>query len=250
MTFRLALFQPDIPQNTGTMLRMAACLGVAADIIEPAGFPVSDRAFRRAGMDYLDLVAIRGTSPGPLSTRRPTARRPPPRAGDHEGRDCPTPAFSFAPGDILLVGRELAGVPAEVHAPADARVGIPMRPGLRSLNVAVAAAMILGEALAANRLMAIIEPAPPARATGRGAADRFAPYASPLPAPDDASTRASSEAAAWFRSLRDRICAAFETLEDEATGPFDPRPAAPGRFERKAWEPHRPLAARLAAAAR
>lgn len=146
VTFRLALFQPDIPQNTGTMLRMAACLGLSADIIEPAGFPVSDRAFRRAGMDYLDLVAIRRHVSWAAfdAARRAEGSR---LVLATTSADMPFTAFSYAPGDILLVGRESAGVPAEVHASADARVGIPMRPGLRSLNVAISAAMIMGEAL-------------------------------------------------------------------------------------------------------
>lgn len=143
---RLALYQPDIPQNTGAMLRTAACLGVPVEIIEPAGFDVSDRNFRRAGLDYLDLVTI--------------ARHPSWQAFEAwraaQGRrlvlattkaETPYTAFAFAPEDVILVGRESAGAPDEVHAAADARVMIPMRPGLRSLNVAVAAAMILGEAL-------------------------------------------------------------------------------------------------------
>lgn len=145
---RLALYQPDIPQNTGTMLRMCACLGVAAEIIEPAGFPVSDRAFRRAGMDYLDEVAIgrhdswrafeawrRGQAGAPrlvLTTTR--------GAVSHAG-------FAFRPGDVVMVGRESAGVPEEVHAAADARIVVPIRPGLRSVNVAVTAAIVVGEAL-------------------------------------------------------------------------------------------------------
>ncbi len=143
---RLALYQPDIPQNAGTMLRLCACLGVGADIIEPAGFPVSDRHFRRAGMDYLDAVDIhrhiswrafdearraKGARLVLLTTRGAVAHT----------------AFRFAAGDILMVGRESAGAPDEVHAAADARIVIPIRPELRSLNVAVAAAMALGEAL-------------------------------------------------------------------------------------------------------
>ena len=150
MTFRLALFQPDIPQNTGTMLRMAACLGVAVDIVEPAGFPVSDRAFRRAGMDYLDSVQIErhvswaqfreSFGPGgPLGGRRLVL-------ATTRGAVAHT-AFGFRADDVLLMGRESAGVPDEVHATADARVVIPQVPGLRSLNVAVAAAILVGEAL-------------------------------------------------------------------------------------------------------
>ncbi|PSC06847.1 tRNA methyltransferase [Alsobacter soli] len=146
MPLRLALYQPDIPQNTGTILRLCACMGVPADIIEPAGFPVSDRAFRRAGMDYLDQVAIERH----VSWTQFDAWR--------RGRGCrlvlattkgatPYTDFAFAPGDAILLGRESAGVPDAVHEAADARVVIPMRPDLRSLNIAVSAAMILGEAL-------------------------------------------------------------------------------------------------------
>ncbi len=143
---RLALYQPDIPQNAGTILRLAACLGVAVDIIEPAGFPVTDRAFRRAGMDYLDQVDIaRHASWAAFEAER---RR---RGGRlllaTTNARMSYAAFAFAPDDMLLFGRESAGVPDEVHAAADARLIVPMRPGLRSLNVAMAAAMMLGEAL-------------------------------------------------------------------------------------------------------
>jgi tRNA (cytidine/uridine-2'-O-)-methyltransferase len=146
MMIRLALYQPDIPQNTGTILRMAACLGVAVDIIEPAGFDVSDRNFRRAGLDYLDRVEIvRHASWRVLEDRR---REQGLRLvlATTQGA-LPYTDFAFAPGDIVMLGRESAGVPDEVHRAADARIVIPMRPGLRSLNVAVAAAMILGETL-------------------------------------------------------------------------------------------------------
>jgi tRNA (cytidine/uridine-2'-O-)-methyltransferase len=142
----LALYQPDIPQNTGTMLRLCACLDVTAHIIEPAGFPVSDRHFRRAGMDYLDAVAIERHISWPAFEDWRTARGlrlvlATTRAAT------PYTAFAFAPDDIILLGRESAGVPDDVHDRADARVVVPMRPALRSLNVAVSAAMILGEAL-------------------------------------------------------------------------------------------------------
>src|SRR3954454_838220 len=142
---RLALYQPDIPQNTGTMLRTAACLGVAVEIIEPAGFDVSDRHFRRAGLDYLDAVAItRHRSWQAFETWRRQAGLRLVLATTRAA----TVYWDFAwrTGDVVLVGRESAGVPDAVHAVADARVVIPMRPGLRSLNVAVAAGMILGEA--------------------------------------------------------------------------------------------------------
>jgi tRNA (cytidine/uridine-2'-O-)-methyltransferase len=143
---RIALYEPDIPQNTGTILRLCACLGVAADIIEPAGFPTSDRAFRRAGMDYLDAVALRRHASWPdfESWRRGERYRVVlfTTAASLSYLD-----HSYREDDVLLFGRESAGVPAQVHAAADARVVIPMRPGLRSLNVALAAAMAVGEAL-------------------------------------------------------------------------------------------------------
>jgi tRNA (cytidine/uridine-2'-O-)-methyltransferase len=143
---RIALYQPDIPQNTGTILRLCACLGVEAHIIAPAGFPTSDRAFRRAGMDYLDAVAlVRHTSWQAFQSWRRT-------------QSCRLLLFTtratqsyleyrYQADDVLLFGRESAGVPEEVHAAADARLLIPMRPDLRSLNVAVTAAMAAGEAL-------------------------------------------------------------------------------------------------------
>ncbi len=143
---RLALFQPDIPQNTGTMLRLAACLGVPVEIVEPASFDVSDRNFRRAGLVYLDKVAIirHPSWPAFEAWRRAQGLR---LVLATTKAALPYVGFGFRSGDILLVGRESAGVPDEVHDAADARVMIPMEPGLRSLNVAVSAAMILGEAL-------------------------------------------------------------------------------------------------------
>jgi tRNA (cytidine/uridine-2'-O-)-methyltransferase len=143
---RLCLYQPDIPQNTGTMLRLAACLGVPVEIIEPAGFDVSDRNLRRAGLDYLDRVSItRHVSWRAFSDWRRAAGARLVLATTKAA--LPYTEFAYEADDILLVGRESAGVPDEVHAAADARIVIPMRPGLRSLNVAVSAAMILGEAL-------------------------------------------------------------------------------------------------------
>jgi tRNA (cytidine/uridine-2'-O-)-methyltransferase len=141
---RLALYQPDIPQNTGTILRLCACLGIAVDIVEPAGFDLSDRALKRAGLDYVAHVAF--VRHADWATYAATAR---------PGRLVLLTAhgatrldrFVFAPGDTLLLGRESAGAPPEVHAAADARVRIPMRAGLRSLNIAVAAALAVGEAL-------------------------------------------------------------------------------------------------------
>jgi tRNA (cytidine/uridine-2'-O-)-methyltransferase len=143
---QIALYQPDIPQNTGTILRLCACLGVTAHIIEPAGFPVSDRLFRRAGMDYLDrLDWMRHDSWTKFEQWRSE------RAyrlllfttkGAKSYLD-----FGYAATDILLFGRETVGVPETVAAVADARLLIPLQPGLRSLNVAMAAAMAVGEAL-------------------------------------------------------------------------------------------------------
>jgi tRNA (cytidine/uridine-2'-O-)-methyltransferase len=143
---QLALYQPDIPQNAGTILRLCACMGVIAHIIEPTGFPASDRAFRRAGMDYLDQVTIlRHIGWDDFDAfRRAQGFRLVLASTKAETRYTD---FSYATNDILLLGRESAGVPAEVHDTADARILIPMRETLRSINVAVTAAMILGEAL-------------------------------------------------------------------------------------------------------
>jgi tRNA (cytidine/uridine-2'-O-)-methyltransferase len=141
---RLALYQPDIAPNVGTLLRLAACLGVAVDLIEPCGFPVDDRRLRRAGMDYIDHVALtRHTSWDAFRRERNAGRLVLlTTSGDHI-----FPAIAFRPDDIVLVGRESAGVPPAVHDAADLRLRLPMRPGLRSLNVAVAATMVLSEAL-------------------------------------------------------------------------------------------------------
>jgi len=143
---RIALYQPDIPQNTGTILRMCACLSIEAHLIGPAGFPTSDRAFRRAGMDYLDAVTlVRHAAWDDFERWR--------QGGRHRLVLFSTGAtqsyldFRYAADDVLLFGRESAGVPAEVHRAADARLVVPMRPDLRSLNVAVAAAITAGEAL-------------------------------------------------------------------------------------------------------
>jgi len=146
----LALFQPDIPQNAGTMLRACACLGVGAAIVEPAGFPVSDRHFRRAGMDYLEHVDIaRHVSFAAFEDwRRQAGRRL--VLLTTQGAT-PYTEFAYRPDDILMVGRESAGAPPDVHAAADARIVVPIRPELRSLNVAVAAAMVMGEALRQTR---------------------------------------------------------------------------------------------------
>ena len=140
---RLALFQPDIPQNCGALLRLCACLGLEADIIEPCGFLLGDRRLKRAGLDYLDEARWH-------RHRSWEAYRE-----GHQGRlvllttsaDQPYWDFSFRPDDTIMVGRESAGVPEAVHRAVDARLVIPMRPGLRSLNVAQAAALVVGEAL-------------------------------------------------------------------------------------------------------
>lgn len=143
---RLALYQPDIPQNAGTLMRMAACLGLSIDVIEPAGFDMSDRNLKRAGLDYLAMLDIRRHTSFEMfdAWRRGHGARlvlATTAAGTSHA------AFAFAPHDILMVGRESAGVPERVHAAADARIRVPMRAGLRSLNVAVAAAIVIGEAL-------------------------------------------------------------------------------------------------------
>lgn len=146
MALTLALYEPDIPQNAGTLLRLCACLGVDAAFVGPAAFPTSDRAFRRAGLDYLDGVAIeRHASFAAFETWRRASGRRLVLLTTHA--PLPYPAFAFRGTDVLMTGRESAGVPEAVHAAADARLLIPMRPGQRSLNVAVAAAMVLGEAL-------------------------------------------------------------------------------------------------------
>jgi tRNA (cytidine/uridine-2'-O-)-methyltransferase len=143
---RIALYEPDIPQNTGTILRLAACLGVEAHIVEPTGFPSSDRAFRRAGMDYLDRVSlVRHTSWAAFDAWR--------RAEELRLILFTTAAtrsyleHAYGADDVLMFGRESAGVPEAVHQTADARLQVPMRPGLRSINVAMVAAMALGEAM-------------------------------------------------------------------------------------------------------
>jgi tRNA (cytidine/uridine-2'-O-)-methyltransferase len=140
---RLALFEPDIPQNAASIIRLGACLGVPVDIIEPCGFLFHDAGFRRAGLDYVERAeivrhrsweAFRSGAQGRLVLLTTKA-------------SLPYTAFAFRAGDILLLGRESAGVPDLVHQASDERLCIPMRPGLRSINVAQAAAMVLGESL-------------------------------------------------------------------------------------------------------
>ena len=141
---RLALFQPDIPQNTGAMLRLAACLGVAVDIIELCGFPLDDRRMRRVGMDYMDQVTISRHDSWPNYCK---AAAPSQLVLLTTRGDMPYTEFGFNSGDRLIVGCESAGVPDEVHQAAQARLFVPMAPGMRSLNVAQCAAMVLAEAL-------------------------------------------------------------------------------------------------------
>ena len=144
---RMALYQPDIPGNAGAMMRTAACLGVGVDIIGPCGFVLSDKQMRRAGMDYLDRLDW--TDHASWQSFQDS------RAAANGGRlvvlttkaETDYAQFTFRPDDIVMAGRECAGVPDDVHAAADARVRIPMAPGMRSLNVAAAMSMVLGEAL-------------------------------------------------------------------------------------------------------
>lgn len=151
---RLALYQPDIPQNTGAMLRLAACFGVGVDLIEPCGFVWSDRRLRRAGMDYLAGVSL--TRHASWSAFQAACDSPAPRRRLvllTTSGDTAYTSFDFRPDDTVLVGQETAGVPTEVHAAADARLVIPMREGLRSFNVALAAAIVLAEALRQTGLL-------------------------------------------------------------------------------------------------
>lgn len=145
-SFRIALYQPDIAGNTGAILRLAACLGVGVDIVEPAGFDLSDRNLRRAGMDYLEMAALaRHVDFDRFEQWRLAERR---RLVLFSTRAAlPYTDFAYADRDILLFGRESAGVPDHVHERADARLLIPMRGGGRSLNVALSAAMAAGEAM-------------------------------------------------------------------------------------------------------
>ena len=150
---RIALYEPDIPQNTGTILRLCACLGIEAHIIEPSGFPVTDRAFRRAGMDYIDNVSI--ARHGSFAAFEEWRRRERLQlvllttSAERSYLD-----HKFTASQVLLFGRESAGVPATVHERADVRLRIPMQSGMRSLNIAVAAAMVAGEALRQTRNLA------------------------------------------------------------------------------------------------
>lgn len=143
---RLALFQPDIPQNLGAALRLGACLGVPVEVIEPCGFPLSDRGVRRAAMDY-GLLADLHRHDGWEAFRDSPFRKGGRLVLFTTRGARPLHEFAFEPGDTLLMGRESAGVPEEIHEAAQARVFIPLMPGARSLNVTVAAAIGLSEAL-------------------------------------------------------------------------------------------------------
>jgi len=153
---RLVLYQPDIPQNAGAILRLAACLGVGVDVIEPCGFIWDEPRMRRAGMDYLDAVEVRRHVSWDAY-----------RAADLPGRllllttrgAVPYTDFGFAADDRLLLGRESAGVPEAIHAAAAARLVVPMRPAIRSLNVALAAAIVLAEALRQTGRLPLARPA-------------------------------------------------------------------------------------------
>lgn len=142
---RLALFEPDIPQNTGALLRLGACFAVPVDLIEPAGFVLDDRRLKRAALDYAARATIcrHNSWPAFFAAREPGSRL----VLLTTRGSVPLPRFAFAASDTLLLGRESAGVPDFVHAAADARVVIPMAPGARSLNVAMAGAIALAEAL-------------------------------------------------------------------------------------------------------
>jgi tRNA (cytidine/uridine-2'-O-)-methyltransferase len=140
----IALYQPDIAPNAATILRLSACLGLTARIIEPAGFVWSDSGLKRAGMDYLDIAHVVRHASWEDFRAETAGRR---LLLMTTGADQPYTEFRYEPDDIILLGRESAGVPLEVHEAADARLLIPMRAGLRSLNVAVACAMAVGEAL-------------------------------------------------------------------------------------------------------
>ena len=141
---RLALFEPDIPQNLGAFIRLSAGMGVPLDVIEPCGFPVDDRRIRRAAMDYYDLARLtRHASWAAFCRDRPAGRL----VLLSTAGATRLPEAVFRPDDILLLGRESAGVPPEVHETADLRVRLPLQAGARSLNVALSAAMVLSEAL-------------------------------------------------------------------------------------------------------
>ena len=140
----IALYQPDIAANAGTVMRLAACLGLRVAVIEPAGFTWSDSSLKRAGLDYLDKAELIRDSSWEIFRQRTAGRR---LVLMTTKAAMPYCDFRFATGDVIVMGRESAGVPDQVHQAAGARLLIPMRPGLRSINVALACAMATGEAL-------------------------------------------------------------------------------------------------------
>ena len=142
----LALFEPDIAQNTGAMMRTCACLGVDAAIIEPAGFRLSDSRFKRAAMDYIDALAIESHGSWASFAAWRAARKRRLVLLTTKGETCLWD-FAFREMDIIMVGRESSGVPEAVRASADVRLRIPIRPGLRSLNVGIAATIAMTEGL-------------------------------------------------------------------------------------------------------
>jgi tRNA (cytidine/uridine-2'-O-)-methyltransferase len=142
---RIALFEPDIPQNTGAILRLGACFGITVDLIEPAGFLISDARLRRAGLDYIDHVRL--TRHADWSHFRASLTAEARIVLLTTRGTCDYRNVVYAAGDVLLLGRESAGVPDAIHTAADLRVTIPLAPGMRSLNVAQAAAIVLAEAL-------------------------------------------------------------------------------------------------------
>lgn len=150
---RLALFQPDIPQNTGTLLRLGACLDLPIDIIEPCGFLFNEKAMKRAGMDYLEFADYRRHDSWEdfLSFRADNPQEYGRIVLMTTKASLPYTDFKFQDNDIILMGRESAGVPDEVHQIADARLTIPMNPNARSINMAISASMAISEGLRQTR---------------------------------------------------------------------------------------------------
>jgi coproporphyrinogen III oxidase len=210
---RVALFEPDIPQNAAAIMRTCACLGLGIDIIEPCGFLFSDAGFRRAGLDYRDKAEISRHSSWAAFLEIRTDRL----VLLTTKASVPYTELEFSPRDTLLLGRESAGVPEHVHQTAGARVKIPMRPGLRSLNVAQACAMVTRHCV---RQKDSLDMSAPAIAANDAESPKLA---------DERKARAR----AWFAELRDSICADFEAIEREYAGAPD---LPPGRFERKDWK--------------